>query len=690
MSNAIKSKEQPTDPASIIRSKIGQRIYLLVTKTVLDEGFVEELKTITDNCIKHRELEIFADLSKVHKIDSKAIECLLDINDSLYHLGGWLRLTNLTPSLKSIFYITRTSTQLVAVSNEREEEDSLAAEKTKKFTRLGDILVHMGFVTQERVDQAINMQKKFGIRLGQILIDQHWLTESNLLLGLSEQLSIPYASLHSNLLDMHAVKLIDKDTAKRLNCLPLFSIRNLLTVATSDPQAISQHTELEERVGLKVQLVLSEKSSIYKTINDVYEDQGQVDDYVDAVDDDFQVMEDATLKDYEAIDEIAATSPVVNLVNSILQRAVKDGASDIHIEPTRQKSRVRFRIDGVLYQVMSLKPELHPALVSRLKVMANLDISERRMPQDGRVQVHTRGRLVDLRFSSLPSLFGEKIVLRVLDKDQAILDVNNLGMTVKGLQSYKDLLGHSYGLILVTGPTGSGKTTSLYAGLSYLNSTETNILTIEDPAEYQLEGIVQNEVKNNIGLTFAKMLKHILRQDPDIIMVGEIRERETAEIAVQAALTGHLVVSTLHTNDSIGAITRMIDMKVEPYLLSSALIGVVAQRLVRSICNHCKTEFLAPPEVAKRYGWGSDEVVRLAKGKGCAECYDSGYKGRVGIYEFLAMEQDLQSLIMRNPSRDQLVDYLENHAVETLFKNGMKLVKQGITTIEEVSRVVSR
>ena len=300
---------------------------------------------------------------------------------------------------------------------------------------------------------------------------------------------------------------------------------------------------------------------------------------------------------------MAAESPVVNLVNSIIQRAVRDGASDIHIEPSRTKSRIRYRIDGVLYEYMTPRSELHPPIVSRLKVMANLDIAERRMPQDGRIQVKTQGRSVDLRFSSLPGMYGEKIVLRVLDKNQVILDVNRLGMSASNLENFKALLAHNYGSILVTGPTGSGKTTSLYAAINHLNNLEKNIVTIEDPVEYQLDLVNQNEVRANIGLTFAKMLKHVLRQDPDIIMVGEIREKETAEIAVQAALTGHLVLSTLHTNDSVGAVTRMIDMGVEPYLLSSALIGVVAQRLVRTICEQCKTSFLAPPEVCERYGW---------------------------------------------------------------------------------------
>ncbi|NIW57034.1 MAG: type II secretion system protein GspE, partial [Gammaproteobacteria bacterium] len=360
---------------------------------------------------------------------------------------------------------------------------------------------------------------------------------------------------------------------------------------------------------------------------------------------DFEVIENLAPDDYSEIDELAGGSPVINMVNALIQRAVRDGASDIHIEPGRNRSRVRFRIDGVLYEVMTPKSELHPAIVSRLKVMANLDIAERRLPQDGRIQVFTQQRAIDLRFSSLPGLYGEKVVLRVLDKNQAILDVHKLGLTDSNLDRYMELLRATHGLILVTGPTGSGKTTTLYAALNHLNSLEKNIVTIEDPVEYQIDVINQNEVRDNVGLGFARVLRHVLRQDPDIIMVGEIRDMETAEIAVQAALTGHLVLSTLHTNDSAGAITRMIDMGVEPYLLSSALIGVMAQRLVRTVCPSCKTTFVAPKEVCEKYGW-QDGRVKLARGRGCDECYDSGYRGRLAIHEILETVAPLQRLII--------------------------------------------
>ena len=363
--------------------------------------------------------------------------------------------------------------------------------------------------------------------------------------------------------------------------------------------------EVSERLQCEVRPVLARKEDIEKMLSESLGLGDMQFDMVGDVDEDFAVIENLQIEDQAAIDDVAAGSPVINLVNSIIQRAVHDGATDIHLEPFRTHSRIRFRIDGLLYEFTAPRIELHPALVSRLKVMANLDIAERRMPQDGRIQVHTQGRSVDLRFSSLPGLYGEKVVLRILDKNQAILDVNKLNMSTDNLRIFKELLDANNGLILVTGPTGSGKTTSLYAALNYLKSIEKNIVTIEDPVEYQLDIINQNEVRDAIGLTFAKILKHVLRQDPDIVMVGEIRERETAEIAVQAALTGHLVLSTLHTNDAVGAVTRLIDMGVEPYLLSSALLGVVGQRLVRTICPNCKYRVPRPA--------GDHQPVRLGR-----------------------------------------------------------------------------
>jgi type IV pilus assembly protein PilB len=506
---------------------------------------------------------------------------------------------------------------------------------------------------------------------------------------LSEQLGIAFTNLRPGFYDPEIVGILDKDVMQRIRMMPLFRLRDVLFLATPDPQAVPSFSEVEERTGCRVCPVLARREDINKAINEFHSGDKFGTEFIETVDDDFELVENNLPSDYSVIDDMAAGSPIINLVNSIIQRAVHDNASDIHIEPSQNKSRIRFRIDGLLYEVMTPRLDLHPAIVSRLKVMANLDIAERRLPQDGRIQVYTQGNSIDLRFSSLPGLYGEKVVLRVLDKSQAILNVSKLGMTDQNLKTFKMLLDRSYGLILVTGPTGSGKTTTLYSAINYLNSLEKNIVTIEDPVEYQLDIVNQNPVKENIGLTFAKVLKHVLRQDPDVIMVGEIRERETAEIAVQAALTGHLVLSTLHTNDSVGAVTRMIDMGIEPYLLSSALIGVVAQRLVRSICSACKTDFLATPEMIDRYGWRECGKVRLSKGRGCPECYDSGYKGRMGVHELIETDTDLQRLIISNPTRDKLNECIQARKIKTLFDDGLKRVLERKTTIEEVSRVVS-
>jgi len=386
---------------------------------------------------------------------------------------------------------------------------------------------------------------------------------------------------------------------------------------------------------------------------------------------------------------MAEGSPVINLVNMILLRGVRDGASDIHIEPQEDTLRMRLRIDGILYELKHQKIDFHAPVVSRLKIMANLDISERRLPQDGRMRVTVDGRLIDLRFSSMPGVHGETVVLRILDRRKTILDLNSLGFSPTILDQFKALLKKSHGLILACGPTGSGKTTTLYAALSMLNITEKNIITIEDPVEYQLRNINQNQVHTAIGLTFARFIRHALRQDPDIVMVGEIRDRETAEIAIQASLTGHLVLSTLHTNDSPSAVTRLLEMGVEPYLLSSSLVACMSQRLVRMICPDCRTAYYAPRSILKMLGMDEDKQLRLYKGQGCSHCYDSGFKGRTSIYELLVIDEDLQSLILENPTVDAIKKHSKKNGYNTLREGGREKVLQDLTTIEEVERVVS-
>ncbi len=677
----------PQTSESVICTPIGVMTYLAPTAAHIDDATLERLHAYVDQCIEERRYRLVVDLARVHHLDSRGLEVLLDLQDKVLRLGGWLKIAQVSGIIRDVLRITRISDAIAVLDDEGQTRVEPAAQPTG--VRLGDRFVAKGLLESKQLEEALAIQQQSGKRLGEILIQRGWVSEQEVLSTLGEQLDVPFVRLRPGLYDAAVVRSIPKRVAQRLGVVPLFNVRGEVALAMTDAQSIPLINEVEERLRCRVRPVLASSEEILKTISESHDDSSLTEELVIELDEDFELMEEGALADLSVIDEMAAGSPVVNTVNSIIQRAVREGASDIHLEPSRGRARVRYRIDGVLYEIMRPRMELHPALVSRLKVMANLDIAERRLPQDGRIQVHTQGRMVDLRFSSLPGLFGEKVVLRVLDKSQAILDVDNLGMEPEIKKTFLGLLARSYGLVLVTGPTGSGKTTSLYAGLSYLNSIETNIVTIEDPIEYQLEIINQNEVRPTIGLTFAKMLKHILRQDPDIVMVGEIRERETAEIAVQAALTGHLVLSTLHTNDSMGAVTRMIEMGVEPYLLSSALTGVIAQRLVRTICKQCKTTFLAPPEIAKQYGWPEDERIQLARGRGCPECFDSGYRGRVAIHEAIETGAEFQHLIMSNPTRDQLDSYFDSHALKTLLQRGVDKARSGETTIEEVGRVVS-
>lgn len=689
----LANESSPTSWPDILLTHIGVMTYLTPQFTAFDKSERKQLADIFEHCLQHHEKRVVIDLARVKLLNSATLATVLDGAENIIRGGGWLKLANINSVIRDILDMTGVSDYVTHLNPPDDKSISVFMPRSIiEKRRLGDELVSQGLITSEHLDKALEMQRSCGKRLGQILVEQSWVKEPDLLPVLAQLLQVPYVKLHAKLYDPDILDVLQKDKAVQLCVFPLFKVRDVLLIATPSPLSIPVNDEIEERTGCKIRAILSSHKDVLKMISEAYSNEGQDDlgiDLFDIVEEDFQVVENNQPDDYSYIDEMAEGSPVINMVNSVIQRAIRDGASDVHIEPGRHRSRIRLRIDGVLYEYSTLKPELHPAIISRLKVMANLDIAERRLPQDGRIQVNTRGKQVDLRFSSLPGLFGEKVVLRVLDKNEALLNLDKLGMLEGNLASYKNLLSKSFGLILATGPTGSGKTTSLYAALNYLNSIEKNIVTIEEPVEYQMEIINQNEVRDNIGLSFDKILKHVLRQDPDIIMVGEIRDRETAEIAVQAALTGHLVLSTLHTNHAIGAISRMIDMGVEPYLLSSALIGVIGQRLVRTVCPSCKTSYVASPEILQRYGWVDKKNMKLVQGRGCEECYDSGYKGRIGIHEVLEADSRLQDLITGNPSRDELEQYLKNSKHKSLFDDGLERVAGGYTTIEEVSRVVN-
>ncbi len=560
----------------------------------------------------------------------------------------------------------------------------------KKRRRLGEILVQKGKMEPEDLVRLLRLQKESGKPLGQLLLDEGILTKDELSKALGEQMGIPHVWLRKGMVDPKVVHVLPKDKALHYNVLPMFLVNGVVTLATSDPYGFYIFDEVRKITNLEVQPVICRSEDILEAIPLAYQEDVSIGELMSSEDESsIDIIQGRSEVEVSELAEMAEGSPVINLTNLTLLRAIRDGASDIHIEPQEDRLRVRVRIDGILYEQKPQKIEFHPAIVSRLKVMSKLNIAERRMPQDGRIQVEADGKVVDLRFSSMPGVYGEKVVMRILDRAKAILDLNNLGFEKKLLEKFKSLVRTSHGLILVCGPTGSGKTTTLYSAISLLNTPEKNIITVEDPVEYQIGNINQNQVNTAIGLKFATFIRHALRQDPDIIMLGEIRDRETAEIAIQASLTGHLVLSTLHTNDSPSSITRLLEMDIEPYLLSSSLLAALSQRLVRTICPDCKTAYYASDTDLAALGLEPDKRHRLYKGEGCQTCYDSGFKGRTGILELLTMEPALQALILGNPTIDVIREHCQKGGYLGLKEAGYRKVLAHETTIEEVHRVSS-
>ncbi len=567
-----------------------------------------------------------------------------------------------------------------------------AARRPRRSESLGQILLDEGLVTREQLDKAIHTQQRSGGHLGRILVEQGVLTDQQLAKVLALQWGLPYVELGSLEIDDTVVKLIPQHLAQRHKVLAIERTRKKLKLAIADPLNVVAFDDVRLVTGLEIEPVVAAEEDILAAIGRYYSGGIDLDEAMRQaaaaeVDVPEEKAEDLSVEKLRTLTEEA---PVVRLVNLIISQAIADGASDIHIEPHRRSVQVRYRIDGLLHDVMTPPKSLQPAIVSRVKIMANLDIAERRLPQDGRIHVVIENKEYDLRVSTLPTVFGEKVVMRILDQSSTRLGLNKLGFTPSMLEIWETLVSKPYGMILVSGPTGSGKTTTLYSTLHKINTLDKNILTIEDPVEYQLPRVNQVHVNPKAGLTFASGLRAFLRQDPDIIMVGEIRDRETAEIAIQASLTGHLVLSTIHTNDAPSATTRLIDMGIEPFLVSSSLIGVLAQRLARTICSHCKEAYTPPVEALHRLGLRPEEGEEIVfyRGRGCDRCKGTGYKGRTGIFELMVMSEAIRELVLKGASAAQIRDQAVAEGMKTLAEDGILKVLEGVTTVDELLRVV--
>lgn len=542
--------------------------------------------------------------------------------------------------------------------------------------RLGDLLIEAGLITNEQLQKALK-SKKEGQKLGDALVEFGYITEEQLIEVLEFQLGIPQIRLHGYPIDLNVTKYVSRDFAKRHLLMPYKKEGNILYVGMADPMDYIAIDDLRLATGFHIEPAIVTKEEVLNTIDKYYGRDTL--SQLEMSDEELRAATEANTTD---------DAPVVRLVNQIIKLGLALKASDIHIDPHEMRIQIRYRMDGVLKTETYFPKKIQNNLVARLKIMANLNVAETRLPQDGRMKLRIDSKQVDLRISSLPTVFGEKVVIRILDLSNALNEIDQLGFNKVNLATFLKLIEQPSGLILVTGPTGSGKSSTLYAALNHLNTEEVNIITIEDPVEYQLEGINQVQVNANIGLTFAAGLRSILRQDPNIVMVGEIRDSETAEIAIRASLTGHLVFSTLHTNSSIATIPRLIDMGIEPYLVVSSLSGVIAQRLVRKICTHCKTEY-EPSEMEKALfrKRGMKITDKIFRGKGCDYCNNTGYKGRLAIHEILVIDDEIRSMMMNHKSISEIKTYVLKKGMIFLVDDGLLKVKQGLTTIEEVLRV---
>jgi len=558
--------------------------------------------------------------------------------------------------------------------------------------RLGDALVEAGALSEEQLRDALREQKRTGRMLGEMLVDTGAITSATLVRVLADKLSVKGAVLRHGLIDPSLIKLIGEEECERLKLIPMFRIHDTLTVAMAEPQSLPTIDRLRQITGCKIRPVLAMEANILEYIKKYAGGDVDVDAFLTSlVESDVEVVEREAVDDGPAtdLDKMVEGSPIVNLVNVALLTAIKDKASDIHIEPDKRGTRIRYRIDGVLRDLMKPPSGMHAAIVSRVKIIGKMDIAEKRLPQEGRVRIVAEGREIDLRVSSMPTLLGEKLCLRILDKSNLCVRMEDLGFRPEALATFQRMLKKPHGLVLVTGPTGSGKTTTLYSALDLLRSPERNIITVEDPVEYQLDLINQVHVQGSIGMTFARALRTILRQDPDVIMVGEIRDEDTARVAVQAALTGHLVLATLHTNDAPGAVARLLDMGIESYLLSTALNGAVAQRLSRTICPQCETKYYPAEHVLHDAGIPDRTGKTFRKGSGCSACHNSGFAGRLGIYEVMEITPPLRRMVHHGAPSHELREKAQADGMLSLRQEGVKIALDGRSSLEEVLRVTA-
>jgi type IV pilus assembly protein PilB len=561
--------------------------------------------------------------------------------------------------------------------------------RVRHGSQLDELLLSRGLVTEEQLDEAIRVATERGRSLGRVLIELGFLKESALVAILAGQLGLDFVDMADVQVDQSAVAMVPESTARRHNCIPLeFDEAGRLVVAMSDPANVVAVDDIRAMSKRDVVTKVATKADVMGAINRFYR--------LDSAAETLAEEASAEALEQQSLDDVGSSSaaedaPIIKLVNLLITQAVNDRASDIHIEPGEKSLRVRYRIDGVLHEVMNPPKSVQSGITSRLKIMAEINIAERRLPQDGRMGLVVQGKQIDIRVATLPTVHGEKIVMRILDKSSVLLTLHDLGFLPENLSRYEESYTKPYGCILVTGPTGSGKSTTLYGTLNVLNKPDVNIITVEDPVEYRLSGINQVQTHVKAGLTFASALRSILRSDPDIVLIGEIRDRETAQIAVEAALTGHLVLSTLHTNDAPSALTRLIEMGIEPFLVASALDAVLAQRLARRLCDKCK-EGYQPTEdelIAARFPFDpSTELPTLYRPVGCAGCGSTGYKGRLAIHEVLTVTEEIERLAAEKASSEEIGRMARSQGMRVLRDDGMEKVKQGVTSIEEILRVV--